>query len=732
MKVFTILLCILAGITAAWAVSVPVAHPGTGGTSLDQTWGPDTYGYRAKDSNEAGGPVYAWHDISTSGTAVTGLGDDNVVGPFPLGFSFHYYWYDVDQYYIGSNGYIKFSAGGDQLASPFVQFPTTTPPNDVIGPYVADWVFGGGEPSTCYRWTNNDDSLIVSWTSVVAWIDPPPNAGNHNFQVILSAVDSSITFMYGAQTGATYQDATTIGMENVTGQIGLSIAFAAYPTANSAIKIEYPDVVTYAIHDLQLAAVHNPSSAAIFLRPGSLFTPWMNVLNSGNQDEGNFNVAYVLRRANNQVAAQSSVTHPDITAGELQTVTFDNLWVVDTTRSLRAVATVTRPGDMIATNNMATGEVHAVMLTDQPVELAYDDGFADDSLSWAGGNGGMGNQFVPPTYPVEISSLRYFIWSNVADNFGAQILDDDGPNGGPGTVLFQATINAPTPQAWSVVDLPTPVEITSGSFYVAWLQTGTDMQLGLDSDAPPFSRRTWENTGATWAESRQNGSTEAMIRCTILDLDPAPQPFTRVAPVDSSVQDLQTTQVLHFAWRTAVDPNNTEFNYRVHVFSPDAVWFADTTITVATPDTVLDYTVPIPVDRSLDEIDGVKWSVVAVSGDDSTWAGNAGKYQGYFRIDAPGAVGAVKTGLVTEYAVSAYPNPFNPTTRIGYDLPQAGNVELKIYNLVGEEVTTLINGRHEAGRFTVEWNGSLAPSGTYFAVLHTSNATRVQKLLLLK
>ena len=203
--VFTILLCLFAGLTPLWAASVSAVNPGHhAGGSLDQTWGPDAFGYTAKDTAAVGGPDYRWFDISTSGTAVTGLGDDNVVGPFPLGFTFHYYWYDVDQFWIGSNGYIKFSPTG-QISSGgagFPQFPDATDPDDVIGAYVADWVFSDADPSQCHRWTNNDDTLIVSWSNIVAWVDGGPNEGNHNFQIILSAVDSSITFMYGAQTGA--------------------------------------------------------------------------------------------------------------------------------------------------------------------------------------------------------------------------------------------------------------------------------------------------------------------------------------------------------------------------------------------------------------------------------------------------------------------------------------------------------------------------------------------------
>ena len=78
--------------------------------------GPDSYGYTWKNSNHATNPpVYNWVDISTRGTLVTGLADDNIVGPFTLSTPFHYYWYDVNKIWIGSNGYISFK--GENIAS---------------------------------------------------------------------------------------------------------------------------------------------------------------------------------------------------------------------------------------------------------------------------------------------------------------------------------------------------------------------------------------------------------------------------------------------------------------------------------------------------------------------------------------------------------------------------------------------------------------------------------------
>jgi hypothetical protein len=54
--------------------------------------GPDQYGYTWKDSDEPGGPVYNWVDITGSGTQILGLADDNIIGPLVLGENFPYYW----------------------------------------------------------------------------------------------------------------------------------------------------------------------------------------------------------------------------------------------------------------------------------------------------------------------------------------------------------------------------------------------------------------------------------------------------------------------------------------------------------------------------------------------------------------------------------------------------------------------------------------------------------------
>lgn len=79
-----------------------------------------------------------------------------------------------------------------------------------------------------------------------------------------------------------------------------------------------------------------------------------------------------------------------------------------------------------------------------------------------------------------------------------------------------------------------------------------------------------------------------------------------------------------------------------------------------------------------------------------------------------------------------YPNPFNPTTNITYQLATAGRVTLKVYNILGQEVATLVNGEKSAGRYKVEFNGNNLSSGIYLYKLSAGNFTNVKKMILLK
>lgn len=87
-----------------------------------------------------------------------------------------------------------------------------------------------------------------------------------------------------------------------------------------------------------------------------------------------------------------------------------------------------------------------------------------------------------------------------------------------------------------------------------------------------------------------------------------------------------------------------------------------------------------------------------------------------------------------------YPNPFNPSTKISYTIPQAGNVNLKIYNTLGQEVETLVNSYQNRGEYSINFNAQNLSSGLYFYRLHVDvkslnqgqNYTETKKMLLVR
>ena len=79
-----------------------------------------------------------------------------------------------------------------------------------------------------------------------------------------------------------------------------------------------------------------------------------------------------------------------------------------------------------------------------------------------------------------------------------------------------------------------------------------------------------------------------------------------------------------------------------------------------------------------------------------------------------------------------YPNPFNPTTIIQYSIGKMQFVSLKIYNMLGEEVATLVNGEKNAGNYIINFNGNNLASGTYIYRLTAGNRIMTKKMILLK
>ena len=109
------------------------------------------------------------------------------------------------------------------------------------------------------------------------------------------------------------------------------------------------------------------------------------------------------------------------------------------------------------------------------------------------------------------------------------------------------------------------------------------------------------------------------------------------------------------------------------------------------------------------------------------------------QIDRNGAVHLLREitvfviGTPLKFSLSQnYPNPFNPSTEIGYELSEEGPVTLRIYDVAGRAVSTLVDETKKAGDYSVQFDASALASGTYFAALRCGNRFEVRKMVLLK
>ena len=117
---------------------------------------------------------------------------------------------------------------------------------------------------------------------------------------------------------------------------------------------------------------------------------------------------------------------------------------------------------------------------------------------------------------------------------------------------------------------------------------------------------------------------------------------------------------------------------------------------------------------------------------DPGWLSIKGDWQGLEKNKNNTISMNVSKEIPTEYKINNYPNPFNPTTVINYQLPKDGFVTLKVYDILGKEVTTLVNENKNAGYYKVNFDAGKLTNGVYIYRISSNNFVQSKKMILMK
>ena len=488
------------------------------------TGGPDQYGYIWKDSAEPDGPVYQWIDITTIGTEMTGLADDNVVGPFVMAGNMPYYWYSVKNVWIGSNGYVAFNPGN--MAANFPFLPAAGATNDYMAVHMADLTFlGAGNPAQCFAY-DSPDTAIFSWINVPFWsVSSPGYSGSNTFQLILNKADSTITMQYQSNSGINGSNGPVVGIESITGDIGLARSQALFPTANYAVRFYNPAVPLLNITDASVDWVGQIGTGGTAMPVGGGLPLLGRIKNTGNQPFSGATVTGTVLDPFGAPVYTENIDVPDLSPG----MSFDPPFVQAFSPTLpgtyqQRIIITGIPNEFVASNNIMSREV---VVYDNTVATNLVDwaGPTDNlvGIGWNGGDGGVATYIVPPSYPCQITGTTIRIASNIGAAFTMKIYDDDGLDGGPGTLLDSAYIQAADGGVGDhIYPLADPIQVTSGGYYVEWYMQAPNVSIAVDVQ-PPFSLRTYEVLGNVWANYRDRATQDFHLGLQI-----ALAPFTDV------------------------------------------------------------------------------------------------------------------------------------------------------------------------------------------------------------
>ncbi|MCP4582581.1 MAG: T9SS type A sorting domain-containing protein, partial [candidate division Zixibacteria bacterium] len=706
--------------------------------------GPDEFGYTWIDSDESGGPTYEWRDITGIGEQIPITGDDQNLGPFELGFDFSFYGNIFTTFNICGNGWLSFTS----VDATYWNQPLPSPDamENLVAPFWDDlYPPNGGE-----FWYYSDGSECV-----VSYINVPHigSGGPYTFQVIFRST-GTIVFQYDVMNPET--NSATVGIQNADGTIGLQVAFdQEYIHDQLAVRLgTSPDGIAPAHYNL-----YRSETSPVPVDVDHLITSDIDgELTSFIDEDGLVNGTtyyYVM-----------TATWPDS---------------VDSPASNEAFATpllggrlAADPMEIEANNDESEIVIVPLTLTNdggipvmfdiapQSEALTFDESQRPETPEFTRHVGDYDKTNIPPepVYPPVITD------QGGPDEFGYVWIDSDETNGPHFDWIDITGIGIPLFMSDDDNQGPFPMEFAF-PFYdqVFWdfricsngFISFTSMNTSFSNTPIPDPYAPENLVAPFWDDMNPNDGGSIFYytsaESTIVSWIDMPH-FSVGGPYTYQII-LTSNGVITFQYDTMYDPldnatigiqNATnDIALQVAYNQPyvhdglairiNAGWLsvdpAQGEISAGSS-----FEVDVIMDASLLE-DGVHDGLLTITAWDENVDVPSIEIPVEFWVDHVGIVGN-EILLPQEFALNQnYPNPFNAQTEIRYALPIDSDIRLEVYNILGQKVAGLVDGKKEAGYHTFIWDGTSASgdvvaSGMYLYKLVTNEKTFVRKMLMLK
>ena len=338
-------------------------------------------------------------------------------------------------------------------------------------------------------------------------------------------------------------------------------------------------------------------------------------------------------------------------------------------------------------------EEHSLKKASQKLDtLFYDDGVAEGFYHWGAG-AKMGVRMTPEE-KCKVIAVQIACYGKQTFKVGIY----DWLNGEPGNEIFESDEVTSEEKAWNTTKLSENDIFVNKDFVVSFNMLDDSAAVGYNTEN---NGRAWDFDGTRWSAYNETYLIRAIVEYKNSSLDTIRSfTITNAGNLSLSVQKFETD----ISW--------------ISDFYPDAL------ILSSGSSTEIEVTVN-PDGLSEDVYHG---NIIIYSNDP-----DENPYILPVKLINNKIVSIENEDIVTEYSLHQnYPNPFNPSTKIKYSIPENQKVVLKIFDLLGREISTLINEEKPAGNYEVEFIADNLSSGIYFYRLQAGEFVKTKKLMLLK